>query len=315
MSRLAALVACCVLAAACGEDVSLTLADDGFSEASTTTAPTTTTTAPGSTSVPASTSTVPVSTLPPADPVPERRPCRSAEELADARPNGVVQLEPVTPPDPSPVELASVRLEEQYLTLSFDVEQDAGPVPALLEVLRSHAIRTNFFILGSWAEQHPGLVTAIRDAGHEIGNHSYAHERMAEWEPERIREDLERAEAALVAAGVPATRPWLRPGFGNRSEASVRAAFEAGWTTVRWSNGTDDSITGDPQEVEDTICADLLEGAERGSILISHTFNPRTPAAVDRFIREMHDLGFVFVPLSVLTAEDPSRHVLRLLPE
>lgn len=315
-----------LIAVACGGDgVELVLSEDlaavgdpdesEASSASTAPVPSSTSTAP----VPSSTAQAPpsttVSTLPPADPVPVRRPCRSAEELAEVRPAGVVQLEPVPPPEASPEILSGVAIDEQYLALTFDVEQDPGPVPALLEVLRTHGIRTTFFILGSWAEQHPDLVRAIRDAGHEIGNHSYSHERMAEWESDRIVGDLERAEQALLAAGAPPTRPWLRPGFGNTSEASVRTAFEAGWTTVRWANGADDSITGPPQQMQDSICADLLEGAGRGSVLISHTFNPETPAAVDRFIREMHDFGFVFVSLSVLTAEDPSRHVLSLLPE
>lgn len=45
-----------------------------------------------------------------------------------------------------------------------------------LEALeRNHATAT-FFVLGFVAEQHPGLVQKIAQAGHEVASHGYGHQ-------------------------------------------------------------------------------------------------------------------------------------------
>lgn len=303
---LVVLVVAGVFGAACGNqqaDFTLLPTTTTVSQASTTSVPTTTA-APAPSGADAG-----VPGVSPTSSVAVRRPCRSADELADVTPVGFVTPGPWPRPEPSPLELSSVATTQRVLSLTFDAEQDPGAVPALLDVLASHGILTTFFVLAPWAEQYPGTVRAILDAGHEVGNHSYAHERMAEWPAADIIADIERAEDVLTGLGAAPTKPWLRPGFGNRSEASVATAFSQGWTTVRWSGGSNDFVEGTPEEVEDSICADLLELAAPGSILISHTFNPQTPAAVDRFVREMHDTGHVFVPLSVLSALDPGAFI------
>ena len=252
---------------------------------------------------------------PPTEPAPtevivERPICSTLEELADAQPPHFVLPGPWPAPDPLPLEMNQVATASRYIHLGFDVEQDPAPVPALLEVLTSHGIYTNFFILASWAEENPELVAAIAAAGHEIGNHSYAHERMGEWSAEDILADLEQAETILRQITGRSTQPWFRPPFGNKSEASVQVAYDAGWSTVTWSGGSNDFVEGTPEEVQNSICSDFLEGARPGAVLISHTFNEQTPAAVDRFIREMHAAGYVFMPLSVLTAPDPGEYLI-----
>ncbi|OGW63376.1 MAG: hypothetical protein A2V83_07955 [Nitrospirae bacterium RBG_16_64_22] len=45
----------------------------------------------------------------------------------------------------------------------------------LLDILASRGIRATFFVLGWVAERDPGLVRAIRGAGHEVASHGYGH--------------------------------------------------------------------------------------------------------------------------------------------
>lgn len=297
-----------VLATSCGgdhgEDLRL-LNPESFEAPSSVGPKSSTTAAPAA--VPDSTTSGegPTTAVAPFDPVPESRPCRGADELAGVAAPATVGLGALPRPAASPTVLERVETDQPHLALTFDAEQDPAAVTPLLEVLANHQVRTTFFVDGMWAEANPALVAAIAAGGHEIGNHGFSHQRMAEWEADDVRAELERAEAVLTGLGVAPTAPWLRPPFGNVSEVSLAAAFEAGWTSVRWSGGSDDTVTGTPEEVEDAICAALLDAAERGAILISHTYNERTPAAVDRFVGEIHDAGFVIVPLSVLAAEDP----------
>ena len=66
------------------------------------------------------------------------------------------------------------------VALTFDVEDvdDANEtvsIPAILELLAARNITSTFFVTGLFAENYPGTVRLIRQAGHEIGLHTYEH--------------------------------------------------------------------------------------------------------------------------------------------
>ena len=78
------------------------------------------------------------------------------------------------------------------------------------------------------AEEHPELVRAILDAGHAVGLHSYAHDRLFALRRERrVREDLERGIAALEK--LTGTRPTLfRPPIGHTNPDHRARGRQAG---------------------------------------------------------------------------------------
>jgi peptidoglycan/xylan/chitin deacetylase (PgdA/CDA1 family) len=48
-------------------------------------------------------------------------------------------------------------------------------VPLILELLARRSVRSTFFVPGRVAEAHPGRVTEIVSAGHELAHHGYTH--------------------------------------------------------------------------------------------------------------------------------------------
>lgn len=69
-------------------------------------------------------------------------------------------------------------------------------VPRILALLHKYRLPATFFIPGLTAERYPDLTRQIRDAGHEIGHHNYAHESPV---------NLSRnEEAAVIAQGLAA---------------------------------------------------------------------------------------------------------------
>ncbi len=73
----------------------------------------------------------------------------------------------------------------------------AGSTERLLEHLAAANVRATFFVLGWVAERQPSLVRAIRDAGHEVGCHSYAHRLIYEQTEAEFRADLRRGLRVL----------------------------------------------------------------------------------------------------------------------
>jgi polysaccharide deacetylase family protein (PEP-CTERM system associated) len=89
----------------------------------------------------------------------------------------------------------------------------------LLDLLASADVHATFFVLGWVAERHPALVARIRAAGHEVGCHSHLHRRVYELGAEAFAEDLQRARAALAAAGAPDVSCYRAPEWSINDRA------------------------------------------------------------------------------------------------
>ncbi len=113
-------------------------------------------------------------------------------------------------PTPAPRRLnaLTVDVEDYFHVSGFDkcISRDDWPrmesrvesnTHRLLDCLAEADVRGTFFILGWVAERHPGLVRAIRAAGHEIGCHSHGHRLIYEQTPDEFRSDLRRGIGVL----------------------------------------------------------------------------------------------------------------------
>jgi len=67
----------------------------------------------------------------------------------------------------------------------------------LLELLAQNRVRATFYVVGEIAQTHPRLVREIAAAGHEIGSHSWDHQRVHRFNPAGFRDDLLRSKHAL----------------------------------------------------------------------------------------------------------------------
>ena len=70
------------------------------------------------------------------------------------------------------------------------IEVGARRLLALLAEQKTHA---TFFVLGTVAEKHPGLVREIADAGHEVGTHGWSHTMIYRMTPESFSAELQRS--------------------------------------------------------------------------------------------------------------------------
>ena len=68
---------------------------------------------------------------------------------------------------------------------------------AVLRLFAAHKVQTTFFIVGWIAERYPDLVREIARHGHEIGCHSYSHQKIYNLTPEEFRADTRKAKDIL----------------------------------------------------------------------------------------------------------------------
>jgi polysaccharide deacetylase family protein (PEP-CTERM system associated) len=142
-----------------------------------------------------------------------------------------------------PLSAISVDVEDYFQTESFarDVRRDEWPAfPSrvvdntrrVLEIFARHEVRGTFFVLGWVAERFPDLVREIRDAGHELGCHSYWHRLIYSLTPEEFEEDTRRAKAAIEAAAGTAIACYRAPTFSitKRSMWALDVLARCGFT-------------------------------------------------------------------------------------
>lgn len=230
--------------------------------------------------------------------------CRDAAALTAVQPTWIVRPGPWPRPAAAPGLIGQANGHElNLLHLGFDVEGDPSFVGDLLAALDRRQVQTTFFVLGSWADTYPEWVQEFARRGHELATHGYSHAAMNDLTAAQIAWELRSTEASIIDLTGQTTKPWLRPPFGLYSDASLQAAYAAGYTTVIWSGSANDW---QPGMDADKMCATLRYYARPGAILYAHTNRAEIVTAVDRFIAEMQYAGYTFVPLSLLLTDDPS---------
>ena len=100
-------------------------------------------------------------------------------------------------------------------------------VPRVLQILKARNLTITFFVVGQDAalDKNHAALRAIADAGHEIGNHSFAHEPWLHlYSPEQIRAEFDRAEAAIAEATGRRPVGFRGPGFSFSPEVLAELA-------------------------------------------------------------------------------------------
>ena len=70
----------------------------------------------------------------------------------------------------------------------------------LLGTLERYEAQATFFVVGRLAEEHPQVVSALAEAGHEIGIHGYDHDDLSAYDGARLArldDDLARVESRI----------------------------------------------------------------------------------------------------------------------
>ncbi|GAA5335160.1 polysaccharide deacetylase family protein [Thermus hydrothermalis] len=152
-----------------------------------------------------------------------------------------------------------------FAALTFDDAPHPLFAPLLLDLLKRLGLKATFFVIGRNAEAYPYFVRDMVEAGHELGNHTYHHVRLAKLSPEEIRRELLLCNEVLKTI-TGRTPQYFRPPGGRYNPTVLRVAEELGLTTVFW---TDDP--GDYAGLPRSVLGRRLEAHLRpGGIVLLH---------------------------------------------
>ena len=193
-----------------------------------------------------------------------------------------------------------VNTSERVVALTFD----DGPTPAatnqILPILRERDVKATFFVIGAELEQHLEEGRRIAQAGHELGNHSYSHDRMIFKTPSFIREEIERTDQLIRQTGYQGPIHFRAP-FGKKLVSLPYYLSQTHRRNIMWDIEPDSF----PQVAQssDQIVDYVLTRTQPGSIIILHIMYPSRATsfhAVPGIIDGLKQRGYRFKTVSEL---------------
>ncbi|MBE1492960.1 peptidoglycan/xylan/chitin deacetylase (PgdA/CDA1 family) [Amycolatopsis lexingtonensis] len=193
-----------------------------------------------------------------------------------------------------------VETTEKIVALTFDDGPDPAGTQAILDTLREREVPATFFLIGRDIAAHPELAHAIAAAGHEIGNHSFSHERMIGVTPAWVADEVEATDALIRTTGYTG-EILFRPPNGKKLFALPHYLAEHDRTTVTWDVEPDSDGTPDAATVERTT----VDQVRPGSIVLLHAMyaaRGQTRQAIGPILDRLKQRGYRFVTVTELLA-------------
>lgn len=190
-----------------------------------------------------------------------------------------------------------------------------------LEVLAENDIKGTFFVIGTQLRAYPELWQQALTAGHEICNHTYDHQYLVTLSTEQIKEELVQWEEAAkevlgeeYVARMKQEFAYLRfpGGSGHNDERVLKAATEAGYWPIAWSQDTYSAVLKNHCYLEepagpiaDEVREHTVGTAQNGSIILLH-FNVWDTLYLDSTVRGLLNKGLQPTTVSGVLWEEPS---------
>ena len=189
-------------------------------------------------------------------------------------------------------DIAAMPEDPGSLYLTFDDGPNPKSTPYLLELLEGENVTATFFLIGRQVERHPSLVKRIADAGHVVGNHSYAHLFIPALSVTKIETEIHLANHRIEE--ITGKSPTLfRPPFGIIDQRAADCLKERGMTPVYWGAVPEDWEKIGSRRVVQRVFRQLSPG----SLIVLHELDwnaSQTLKATREIIKRLKGKGYCF---------------------
>ncbi|RYG59583.1 hypothetical protein EON80_25565, partial [bacterium] len=182
----------------------------------------------------------------------------------------------------------------KVIALTFDDGPEPGNTEQILAILAQNNVKATFFQVGSHLQAYPDLGRSVRNAGHAIGNHTWAHLEA----PTSSVDEVQKTKDAIASIyGGPTAL--FRPPFGNFENGVVNAALDLDDAVIMWSVDPKDWDMPGTTAIVNTV----LSGATPGGIVLLHDGGgdrSQTIAALPQIIAGLRSQGYTFLTVPEL---------------
>lgn len=196
-------------------------------------------------------------------------------------------------PEPRPIETIDCSVA-RCIALTFDDGPSLHTI-GILKSLHKAGAKATFFALGLQLREHPHIAREILLQGHELGGHSYAHQKLQFLSRTALERDFSYISKLMFEAT--GERPAMfRPPYGE-FDSLVQDVANA--PMVLWSVDPKDWLTKDPNETYERVVSEV----QSGDIVVMHDILGSTRYALPKILKTLGQRGYKFVTVSELLGE------------
>jgi chitin deacetylase len=191
-----------------------------------------------------------------------------------------------------------VETNKKVVALTFD-DSPTPQTKEVLSILKDKKVRATFYEFGKAIEQYPRIAKEIVDAGMEVGNHSYSHQRFLLKSQSFIDSEIQKTNSLIRKSGYK-EEITFRPPNGKKLFGLPWYLQQHNIKTITWDIEPDTYVAGN----SDAILEYTLSHTRPGSIILLHPFCEKECVAdreaLPKIIDELQKKGYTFVTISEL---------------
>lgn len=188
-----------------------------------------------------------------------------------------------------PLSLQQLRTGTKPVALTFDDGPHENTLK-ILDILKAEGVPATFFVIGKEIAGKELILQRIKDEGHLLGNHTYAHNAAFYWQPARIMaDDITRCNE-LIHGATGVSPNIFRPPFGVTNPNLAKALQQLGMQSVGWTLRSMDTIAKDPEALLNKI----LKNVRSNNTILLHDRCDITVAILPELIARLREKGLSF---------------------
>jgi polysaccharide deacetylase family sporulation protein PdaB len=195
--------------------------------------------------------------------------------------------------------ICCVDIPDKRAALTFDAAWGDEYIPDILDTLKRYNVKGTFFVVGTWAERYPDILTNMNDNGNEIGNHSMTHVRMTGLSKSSIRTEIDDSSEIIKSITGKQTVLFRAP-FGEYDSRLINETVKAKHHVIQWDVDSMDWKGIESREIYELV----VNKTGNGSIVLFHCNAENTLKALPDIIESLRNEGFQFVTVSELIFKD-----------
>lgn len=153
------------------------------------------------------------------------------------------------------------RIKEKKIAITFDDGPNPDYTLDVLRILKQYHAKATFFCIGQNVENYPEILKSISEDGHDIGNHSFSHDLMIDFNStENWLHEIKQTDNAIQRfTGKKAAI--FRPPFGVSTPKLAKALKVTEHQVIGWNIRSYDTVIKNPKSVVNRLTNQIKPGA------------------------------------------------------
>jgi len=187
-----------------------------------------------------------------------------------------------------------VQTDKKVVALTFD-DGPTDNVDKIVPLLDQYNAKATFFLIGSELENNMDFGQKLVEAGHDIGNHTYSHERMIFKKMSFIKKEITRTNELIRQIGYKGEIDF-RPPNGKKLIGLPYYLKEESIETIMWDLEPDTYYTSSADKI-----SYVKNNVKPGSILLLHPmYDEIELQTLEGILKALSEAGYSFTTVNEL---------------